>query len=418
MNETRDCSAAPAELPASGAPSKRREIKAEHVAIIVLNWNRREETLACLGSLEQADLDGAAVIVVDNGSHDGSVAAFRERFPWAQIVALPENRGFAGGNNAGIRAALAAGSDAVVLLNNDTIVAKDFLAPLIWTANSDPRVAGVAGVALRMDHPELLDAAFLSFYWGHGIVWHYGVNALPGEGFDHQREIDAGIGCSLLMCADVLQTIGLLDESYFAYHEEVDWCFRVRQAGYKIFYQPLSRIWHHGSKSTDTPRPPKPQLSLHRGEQLPNPVPLSWSPVRCYLGARNGVRFIRAHATGEQKRYFIRSTLYSVPLEFLAAVMGREEEWEIGAWDYKRVFIFYFLERRGFPPPSPADLLAEIRRHPLRLRYLPIDLLWCLPRDIWRAYRQGCLAQVIETARGLWDGVLDRPLPLKRLGLQ
>lgn len=392
----------------------------EKVAIIVLNWNRREETLACLESLAKADLCGASVMVVDNGSRDGSVEAIRQRCPWARVLPLGENRGFAGGNNAGIRAALQDGAEAVVLLNNDTVVFPDFLHPLVWTANSGPRIAGVSSVALRMDQPELIDAAYLSIYWGHGIVWHHGVNRMPGEGFDKPCVVDAGIGCSFLMRADALRAVGLLDEDYFAYHEEVDWCFRARQAGYEICYQPLSAVWHHGSKSTDARRPPKPQYPRFKDTRpkLPNPVPLSWSPVRCYLGSRNSVRFIRKHATRQQTVRFIRSTAYCVPLEFLAAVTGREEEYDIGAWTYTRFLAFYLLDRRGILAPPPNRLFAELLRHPHWLLYLPLDLLWALPRDIWRAYRTGCLAQVIETLRGLWDGVLDRPLPLERLGLR
>src|SRR5689334_21960393 len=90
------------------------------VGIIVLNRNNRDVTLACLASLMKARLDGARVIVVDNGSADGSVAAVRASFPQVQVVALPENRGYAGGNNAGTRAALADRAGAVLLLNNDT----------------------------------------------------------------------------------------------------------------------------------------------------------------------------------------------------------------------------------------------------------------------------------------------------------
>src|SRR5262249_3745652 len=122
-------------------------------------------------------------------------------------------------------------------------------------------------------------------------------------------------------------------------------------------------------------------------------------------------------ANRAQTLLFARSTAYSVLLEFFAAVTGREEEYEIGAWTYPRVFVFYFLERRGRPRVAPTNLASELKRHPSWLLTVPIDVAWFLPRDIWRAYRAGCLQQVIETMRGLWDGVLDRPLPLRRLGL-
>jgi GT2 family glycosyltransferase len=345
------------------------------VAIIVLNWNRRVETMACVESLEQADIDGAAIYVVDNGSRDGSVEAIRARFPNVRIIALAENQGFAGGNNAGIRAALDAGARAVFLLNNLVLVGPDFLAPLLESANNTERVGAVSSVTLRMDKPELLDAAYLSVYFGHGIVWHYGVNALPGEGFDKPTVIEAGIGSAMLLTAAALREIGLLDEAYFAYHEEVDWCFRARAAGFLIVYQPYSRVWHHGSRSTDIGRPARPKLIREADEEhLPNPVPLSWSPVRSYLGARNGVRFVRKHANLKQALYFIYSTLRAVPLEYLAAVMGREEEYEIGSWTYPRVAEFYFLNRHGVRLRSTASVVEKIRSVVSVLPWLPIDL--------------------------------------------
>src|SRR6185436_948902 len=119
------------------------------VWIVVLNWNRRAETLACLASLERATLDGVTIVVVDNGSRDGTVEAVRMAHPTVRIVALEENRGFAGGCNAGIRAALDAGAGAVLLLNNDTEVAPDFLAPLLGVLNRWPRAAAVAGAVFR-----------------------------------------------------------------------------------------------------------------------------------------------------------------------------------------------------------------------------------------------------------------------------
>ena len=406
--------------PTTDAPKQPTdELRLSDVAVVVLNWNRKDDTLACLESLEKADLGGASVIVVDNGSRDGSVEAFRERFAWVRIVELPRNEGFAGGNNAGMRAALESGSKAVYLLNNDTIVAPDFLHSLLWITNGQQRVGAISSVALRMDKPDLLDAAFLDIYFGHGIVWHYGVNALPGEGFDQVREIGAGIGCGMLFLADALRDVGLLDESYFAYHEEVDWCFRASKAGYRIFYQPFSRIWHHGSRSTDVSRRRRPRLEAPEdADQLPNPVPLSWSPVRSYLGARNAVRFIRKHATPEQKRFFWRSTLGAVPLEYLAAIMGREEEYEIGKWNRMRAFKFFFLRRHAVDFGRAESSAAKLGMAAKLLVTFPIDLLWTLPRLVWSAHREGHVAQPLAEIRGLVDGVLDRPLPLEKLGLR
>lgn len=384
----------------------------EDVVIIVLNWRRPAETIRCLESLGRADLRGARTLVVDNGSGDGSVERIRERFPAQRILALPQNTGYAGGNNAGIAAALADGAGAVLLLNNDTEVAPDFLEPLLWTLNADRRIAAVSSAILRMDHRDLLDVAYLSLYWGHGIVRHHGVNKLPGEGFTESCEVDVAVGCSVLLSAAALREIGPLEEAYFAYHEEVDWCTRARQHGFRILFQPLSRVWHGGSKSTDDLASPLAATrAIATGPQLPMPIELSWNPVRTYLGARNTVRFVRRNGTLFHRAFFWLHSAYAVPLEALAAVMRQEPALKIGAWSYRRALQLY---ARGPVPPTPGPPPIGLRE----LLALPRVLCWSLPRDVRIAYREGRLAQIVELLRGLRDGALNRPLPLARLGLR
>ena len=382
------------------------------VAIVVLNWNRPRETIACLESLAAADLRGASVLVVDNGSRDGSVDTICERLPDQRILCLPENRGYSGGNNAGIRAALAQGAKAVLILNNDTRVAPDFLQPLVWVLNSDVKAAAVSSAVLRPEYDDMLESAYLGIYWGHGIIRHYGVNALPGEGFGYRREVEVIVGCSVLISAEALNEVGALDESYFAYHEEVDWCFRARAAGYRIYWEPYSRVWHNKSTSTSALGPTA-SGSRERisGPQLPAAVPLTWNPVQTYLGARNAVRFVRRHASVGRKLYFALSSLYGVPLEFLAAVMRQEPALKIGAWSYRKALRLYCTNPDGLDDPPPSSTWTQMRR-------LPYVLLRALPRDIRIARREGRLAQIDEHLRGLWDGILDRPLPLERLGLK
>lgn len=386
---------------------------AAETTIVVLNWRRADETVRCLESLARADLGGARVLVVDNGSGDGSVERIQQRFPAQRILALPENRGYAGGNNAGIGAALADGARAVLLLNNDTEVARDFLVPLLWSLNSDPLAAAVSSAILRMDHPELLDVAYLSLYWGHGIVIHHGVNALPGEGFQSRCDVDVAVGCSVLLSGAALRALGPLNADYFAYHEEVDWCTRARRAGYRILYQPLSRVWHGGSKSTDhLAQPVAAPRAVAAGPQLPMPIPLSWNPVRTYLGARNTVRFIRLNGTWRQRAFFWLHSAYAVPLEALAAVMRQETALKIGAWSYRRALQIYARGLAGAPASAtPRIGLRE-------LSALPRVLLGALPRDLRTAYREGRLGQIVELLRGLRDGALNRPLPLERLKLR
>jgi GT2 family glycosyltransferase len=384
------------------------------VWIVVLNWNRCEDTLDCLASLARADLQGASVLVVDNGSRDVSVEAIRARFPDVRVLALGENAGFAGGNNAGMRSALAAGAGAVLLLNNDTEVAHDFLGPLLEVLNGNPRAAAVSGAILRADSPQVLDVAYLDIYFGHGLVHRRGVNALPGEGFDAVKPISAGVGCCLLVRADALRRVGLLDEAYFAYHEEVDWCFRAHRAGLDVIYQPYARVWHRGSRSTAM----LPRRGARRERvadaQLPNAIPLSWNPVRTYLGARNAVRFVRAHGSPIRKLYFVLSSLYAVPLELLAVVMAREEELMLGLWTYRRALALYCLERE-LPAPNATPSARQRLRALVRA---PRHLLISLPAEVRRAHAEGATAQLVEHLHGLWDGVRNRPLPLERLGLR
>lgn len=383
----------------------------EDVTIVVLNWNRAEETLNCLESLGEADLGGAQVLVVDNGSRDGSVERIGRRFPRQKVLPLPENYGYAGGNNAGIRLALATGAKAVLLLNNDTRVAPNFLGPLLWILNTDPKAAAVSSAIMRMDCPVVLDCAYLELYFGHGIVRQRGVNALPSEGFDTTQEIDVAVGCAVLIRGEALREVGLFDESYFAYHEDVDWCFRCRKAGYKIYYQPLSRVWHGGSKSTGAlASDVKGPRQIVAGPQLANPMPLSWNPVRAYLGARNTVRFVRRHGTARQQLYFAGSSLYNVPLEFLAAVLRREDALKIGAWTYRRALRLVCF---GDDRPEALKEKGLVRS----FAHAPAGLLWEFPREIWRAHREGRTAQVVELVRGLLDGLVNRALPLGRLKL-
>jgi hypothetical protein len=274
----------------------------------------------------------------------------------------------------------------VLLLNNDTEVAPDFLAPLLWELNRDARIAAVASATLRPDR-ETLELAWLRVHFGHGLVRRIGVHALPSEGYTEHREVPVVVGCSVLLAADAVRAVGALDEAYFAYHEEVDWCFRARAAGWTVHYQPLSRVFHAGSRSTAAlVRPLSGPRNTGR-PRLPNATELSWNPVRTYLGARNAIRFLRRHARWWHRVYFVAATLYHMPLELLAVVMDYEEEYLIGVWNYRVALALW-------------------------------RLLVALPRAIVARHRAGRTAQLVEHCRGLWDGVWDLPPDLQRLGLQ
>jgi GT2 family glycosyltransferase len=359
-----------------------------NVAIVVLNWNQCAATLACLDSLTRAELGGAAVWVVDNGSHDGSLAALRARLPADRLVTLPDNRGYAAGNNAGLRAALDGGAEAVLVLNNDTTVAPDFLVCLRAALYDAPRAAAVCASVHRADKPELLDVAYCEVRFAErDVVKLRGVNALPGEGFDVRRDVEVAVGCCLLMRAAALREVGLFDEAYFAYHEDVDWCLRARRAGWRLLFEPHARVFHRGASSTREllTRPPE----VRRDDvALPNAEPLPFNPVRAYLGARNLIRLLRAHATPAERRAFARAWARELPLEYLAIVLGREGWLRLGRFSYG--------DAARLIARAPAAFLTDLRA----------------------AHRSGRVAQLAAALRGLRDGVLDRPLPLAALGLR
>jgi GT2 family glycosyltransferase len=156
-----------------------------------------------------------------------------------------------------MRLALERGAAGVLLLNNDTRVAPDFLRPLLDAMNSMPWAGAVSSAILRMDRPDMLDVAYSEVrFWQRNVVQIRGVNALVGQGFDARREVEVAIGCSLLLRAEALRTVGLFDEAYFAYHEEVDWCIRAHAYGWKVLYAPTSAPGTSCASSASTrPRP-------------------------------------------------------------------------------------------------------------------------------------------------------------------
>jgi GT2 family glycosyltransferase len=394
-----------------------RALTSADVTIVVLNWNNRAVMLECVDALGCVEPTGARVLVVDNGSTDGSVDALRARVPAVDLLSLPENLGYAGGNNAGIRQALRQGAGAVLLLNNDTRVAPDFLDGLLAVLNESCDVAAVSSAIMRLDRPEVLQEAYIDIYWGFGLIRRRGVNALPGEGFDRVRTVDAVVGCSMLVRREALEDVGLLDESYFAYHEEIDWCVRARRRGWRLVFQPYSRVYHHFSKSTDVARP-APLRVRPRGEELPNPIPLQWNPIRTYLGARNSIRFIRAHGGWLRRAYFYATTIYNIPLQALAALCEREDELALGLLSYRRLLWGFCLEHSGTSLesvrgrwPTATQILRALGAAPHALR---VDL----PREFRAARAVGRLAQVEACLRGHLDGYHDRPLPLEDLGLR
>jgi GT2 family glycosyltransferase len=215
------------------------------VSIIVLNYNGRDDTLACLRSLEHLTYPNVNVIVVDNASSDGSADAIRAAHPQMTLIETGANLGFTGGNNVGIRRALDQGADYVMLLNNDTIAAPDTITLMIEVMEADPTI-GVSGPMIYYySAPETIWSAGGQIDWSRGVTAMIGVNEEDKSQFGlTPRRVDFVTGCALLVRREVWEKIGLLDDQFFMYYEETDWCVRASRAGYKIVHVPQAMLWH------------------------------------------------------------------------------------------------------------------------------------------------------------------------------
>jgi GT2 family glycosyltransferase len=211
------------------------------VAVVVPNWDGEEHLPACLDSLAAQTLDHLAV-VVDNGSTDGSVPLVLERYPAVRLVRLRRNRGFAGGVNAGIEAALEAGCELVALLNNDAVADPRWLEHLVAEADAHPQ-AGIVGAKVLT-----WDGAFLDSTGDRYGVW--GLPTPRGRGepddgrYDDERDLLAASGGASLYRAELLHAVGGFDEAFFAYYEDVDLSLRAQLAGWSVRYAPAARVRH------------------------------------------------------------------------------------------------------------------------------------------------------------------------------
>lgn len=226
------------------------ETQSPSVAVIIVNWNRRDDTLECLDSLTKLTYPNWRAILVDNGSTDGSARAVRDRYPDVKVIESPVNLRFAGGNNLGLKDVLEEGGDYCLLLNNDATVESDFLNHLVEAASFDQSVGLVGPKILYHHRPDVIWFAggVLKPAWGY--VRHFGLRQVDDGRFDEQRQVSFLTGCCLLIRRDVIDRVGLLDEGFYLYSEDADYCLRSMKAGYKLIYEPKARIYHKVSKSS------------------------------------------------------------------------------------------------------------------------------------------------------------------------
>ncbi|WP_218916438.1 glycosyltransferase family 2 protein [Calidithermus chliarophilus] len=212
------------------------------VHIVILNWNGWQDTVACISSLQALDYPNYRILVVDNGSTDGSVHEIRRAAPDVTVVSTGANLGFAGGNNVGIRSAVEHGADYVWLLNNDTVVDKGALSALVEVAESNGAIGAVGSVLYYMDQPERIQA------YGGGKVSLWIGYSRHYTNVESSR-MDYLVAASLLVRRIAFEKVGLLDDGYFMYWEDTDFSFRLRKAGWKLAVATNSKVLHKESAS-------------------------------------------------------------------------------------------------------------------------------------------------------------------------
>ena len=285
------------------------------LSIVIVNWNVRDLLRHCLHSIFQLPSSNfqTEVIVVDSASSDGSVAMVEEEFPQVRLIANSENVGFTVGSNQGIAASR---GRYVLLLNPDTEIVGDALATMVEYLDDQPQVGALGPQLLNPDgsiqssrrrFPSLatafLESTILQQWFPHNrIARHYYMADQPD---DEVQEVDWVTGACLLTRREAIQNVGVLDEGFFMYSEELDWCRRAKERGWKVVYLPTARVIHHGGQSSE-------QVKSFQHIQF----------------QRSKIRYFRKHHglwQAEVLRSFILSTyLYQLIAEALKWLVGHK----------------------------------------------------------------------------------------------
>lgn len=235
-----------------------------HVAVVILNFNRKAETLECLKSLSQ--LDGTVkpeLVVVDNASTDGSVQSIKGEYPDCTILVNPENLGFAEGNNVGIKYCLNQKAQYVLILNNDTTLDSHCIEELLDFASVDkkggifgPKIYFSPGKETHLSRYKKGDIGRVLWYAGGRIDWdnmlasHRGVDEVDSPFYSINQKTQFVSGCAMFVHRHIYEKIGLFDRRFYLYFEDVDFCLKATRKGFGIWYVPKAVVWHKNAESS------------------------------------------------------------------------------------------------------------------------------------------------------------------------
>jgi GT2 family glycosyltransferase len=243
------------------------------ISVITINYNQSKVTLELLSSLKDITYPNIEIIVVDNASPNDNPDILKEQYPEINLLKSDTNLGFAGGNNLGVRVAK---GEFLLFLNNDTEVEPGFLEPMIELFKQDSTIGMISPKILFHHTPDTIQ------YAGYHPMNPYtmrqnlvGYRQKDAEQFSETKETYSIHGAAMMVPMSVIKEVGMMTEVYFLYYEEHDWCTRIKKAGYKVYYQPKSVVFHKESIST--------------GKE---------SPLKIYYIARNRILYSRRNSTG------------------------------------------------------------------------------------------------------------------------
>ena len=219
-------------------------IQNNKVAIIIVNWKQYELTKSCLSTLKSSKFNDFQIILIDNESNQKELNDLKNQFDQVKTFTSEKNLGFTGANNIGINYAIKNQFEYVMLLNNDTEIDKNFINPLLKAFQKYNKLGAVQPVIMN--------------FYQNKKVWNAGGNLNKFFGYTSvikkpkyvNRKIDWITGGCILIKTEVIKKVGLLDENFFAYYEDVDWSIRIKKAGYDLAVVKSSLIYHHGSKAS------------------------------------------------------------------------------------------------------------------------------------------------------------------------